>query len=189
MYLGEGIFSQTTLSVDLRSLPLLSSLTFGLGARVESAELLSLVSGPSRHPALTLLTLDIVNPEKRGYRVHLDSKGKLAPSHARINQRVGDLWELPEFTDPDPYFSTTSVEELIATGSENGVKVTGKAVEAIELYRDWWKEAIEALLVYGTVVKDYDELRVFVGEHVAAALLEDRGLDKVVGETADENEE
>ncbi|GAA5905798.1 hypothetical protein JCM6882_000462 [Rhodosporidiobolus microsporus] len=172
--LGEGIFDHLTLFSNLRRLPALTSLTFNRGAIVSASDLLALISGPLRHSSLTRLTLDMLTPGKRGWRIQEDGKGRLHPSHASGKKHVGPHWILSEFTDPDERFSTSGVEALVGAGKNNGVRVVGSAVEGIEVYRDWHAEAVECLVVYGREKGDYSELREFVGTEEAERLLRER---------------
>ncbi|GAA5949645.1 hypothetical protein JCM10213_001339 [Rhodosporidiobolus nylandii] len=174
--LGEGIFNHATLFTNLRALPSLSSLAFGCGAIVETSELRALVDGPTRHPSLRRLTLDMLNQGKRGYRVRVEGGGRPHPEATERSKRVAPGWIVPEYTDPDPRFSTSSVEDLLRVGAANGVEVEGTAVDSLEVYYEWRAEAMEALLLWGVQEKSFAELRDFLGGEEAAKVLEERGL-------------
>ncbi|GAA5909793.1 hypothetical protein JCM6882_002675 [Rhodosporidiobolus microsporus] len=172
--LGEGTFDHSTLFNNLRALPTLTRLTFNRGAIVSASDLLSLVSGPLRHPSLTGLTLDMLTIGERGWRIQEDGEGQLHPEHAKGKKHAAPDWVVPEFTDPDERFSTSGVEGLVSAGERNGVKVVGSAVEGVEVYRDWRVEVVECLLVYGGEKGNYGELREFVGDEEAEKLLQTR---------------
>ncbi|GAA5872086.1 hypothetical protein JCM8547_003098 [Rhodosporidiobolus lusitaniae] len=133
--MGGGIFNHSALFSNLRLLPSLSSLSFGPGAIVSADELISLVSGPSRHPTLTLLTLDMLTPGRRGERLHHELGRTLHPEHKTESKHVAPSWHVPEFSDVeglDKRFSHGKVERLVKVGAENGVRLDGQALQLIE---------------------------------------------------------
>ncbi|GAA5905765.1 hypothetical protein JCM6882_000452 [Rhodosporidiobolus microsporus] len=168
--LGMDIFNRYAAVENLRALPSLTSLTFALGADISASYLLSFVSGSTRHPSLTRLTLDVITLGKRGWRIQQDGGGKLHPRHDEGEQHTSPDWVIPEYA-PYGRFYTADVEDLVKAGEKSGVEVVGSAVEGIEVYRDWFAEAVECLLVYGREHGDYDQLRVFIGDEKAERLL------------------
>ncbi|BGP15576.1 hypothetical protein JCM10213_006941 [Rhodosporidiobolus nylandii] len=176
VHLGEGIFDETTLFPNLRALLSLSTFVLGGGASVDASELLSLVEGPTRHPALTVLTLDNIRRGVRGRRIAGEGGSGFDLELAGRHQYRTPGWILPNYTDPHPRFSTSAVEEVHAAGQRNGVKVDGTAVDQIAFYRDWREEAIEALVLWGAKQGTFDELRNLLGTDEADKLLKARGL-------------
>ncbi|GAA5949681.1 hypothetical protein JCM10213_001352 [Rhodosporidiobolus nylandii] len=149
LHFGENLRFSHALYDNLRHIPSLYSLSFAFPTILDARELRSLVSGSTRHPSLRLLTLDTVSLGRRGYRVHVDGGGVLHPKHDAADKHVAPDWIVPEYSDPDPRFSSSSVRALVRAGAQNGVTVQGTAVDALPLYREWKQEAQTCCLLHG----------------------------------------
>ncbi|GAA5877261.1 hypothetical protein JCM1840_003036 [Sporobolomyces johnsonii] len=140
LYLGEATFSSAIFDV-VKQLPALTSLGFGPGALFDTWRLEALINGPARLAALKHLTLDVVYG-KRGYRMQEDGGGVLHPEHYKSDWDIAPDWVEPLFTCPPdvPDFSYNSVVTLLTLAKQNGVRVDGTSVKAVEVMREYWAE-------------------------------------------------
>lgn len=128
-----------TFFAHLSHVPLLASLTLGRQTSFLPSDLLSFISGSTRHPSLRRLTLDNF-VGKRGFRIGGEGEGWMAirgPALSRINTAG---WRIL------PQHAQTAVEQLVRAGAAIGVVVDGSTVDAMAVAEEWKEEEVQRVL-------------------------------------------
>ncbi|GAA6014070.1 hypothetical protein JCM10207_000227 [Rhodosporidiobolus poonsookiae] len=161
VHLGAGTFNATTLPSSLSALPLLSHPSFGPHAHIPCSALLALFSGPARLRSLKRLALDMYELS-RGWTVSEAGRGRLHPDHALQPLHVGPDWDV-------------EVSRQTLQPSEVATVLSCRAGRC--------QEAIECLVLYGMESGSFAELRAYLGENAADAVLVRRLKRAKAGET------
>jgi hypothetical protein len=157
----EGPVFSDAISNFLHQLPSLIDIQLSYG-NLDLAQFNDLVSGPTRLPRLRSLVIN----EEMG--VVCD----------RVSYRDGDCchvdglstmfeWVLPRWGNPDK-FKPRAIKELIAARRENGIRVKGTIIDALEISEDYYIELNNRLVIeaYYSKSRDFSGL---VQAHSAAA--------------------
>ncbi|GAA5889781.1 hypothetical protein JCM8208_001129 [Rhodotorula glutinis] len=125
LILGAGCTVRDKPSFEvLRRIPI-TLVEFKVGSVVSASHLLKLIDGDDKHPHLESLVLDQVSASLGNVQ---DFEWRDEPDE--LGHWLSYGWRLPKWSAT---FSREGLEALIAAGASNGVDVSGKAVDALDL--------------------------------------------------------
>ncbi|GAA5916918.1 hypothetical protein JCM5296_000618, partial [Sporobolomyces johnsonii] len=110
------------------------------------------------------------------YRYYEDGDGVLHPEHDQNAWHVAPDWVVPRFTYPPNVFnfSLSDVCKLLRLAKQNGVRVDGTTVEAVEVMDDYCEEITECEVAYAFDTGDFTKLRESWGDEAVDDLLRER---------------
>ncbi|GAA5860199.1 hypothetical protein JCM8547_009223 [Rhodosporidiobolus lusitaniae] len=144
LHLDATTFNAGTLDSNLSQLPLLTTLSFGKGARPEPRGLADLVDGPKKLPSLRRISLFPDEPSRRGRKGCLTTNNEDSPYY------IGPGWVVPDFEHDEGTldFNSSGMESLLDDCERGGVRFEGMSQKDIDIYREWRQEARDRLYEY-----------------------------------------